>query len=500
MQTVMDAYAAHDLALKNESAASKCGPCPVCGGRDRFVIFFQQNNGVGSWYCRGCDKGGDLIEFYRHCDGLSYRDACRAAGLEVPTRRAIPRRLQAEKRGLEATPDDVVEKVAVQVLDRALWRTKATEFAQSCATHLTPESPAGRWLAARGLPPESWPLYGLGYNPGENGKPYLMRPRKAWGLAEGSPSRRTGKPRRALWLPRGVVIPRLVGDHAELLCIRRNNADLRGELENMKYYVIPGSDMTPLLLLCRGGVLPPDACALVVEAKLDAMAVHYAAGDVTLCLAVMTAKLRHLPQGTLDALRRCAVILVAMDYGDETGAGADGWRIWQETFPQARRWPVPLGKDPGDAFARGVDLRAWVAAGLPPALARLAMPDEGLVERQGCRSPRGASEEESLEEKSGRLQEQAARRAERLEHLRTFFPLHRLYFHWETAAMRLCLEGQELRLEAVGDDFRLYGHERWTADRRAELLRFVHRHGDLINRVAHECPAPTSRREEASCI
>lgn len=487
MQTVMDAYTSRGLELKAKTENEKCGPCPVCGGKDRFVIFVRQNNGAGSWYCRCCDKGGDLIEFYRHCDGMGYREACKAAGMAAPARPACPRRPQTEKSGLEATPESVAEKNAAQVLDRDLWQTKATEFVARCMAQLTPESGPGRWLAARGLPSESWALYHLGYNGGENGKSCLMRPRKAWGLAEGEPARKSGKPRRTLWLPRGIVIPRMDAGRAARLRIRRNNVDLTGELAKMKYYVIPGSDMTPMLLPCRGGVLPPDACALVVEAELDALAVHYAAGDLTMCVAAMTAKLRHLPRRILDALRRCAVILVAMDYGDEDGAGADGWRLWQETFPQARRWPAPQGKDPGDAFALGVDLRAWVAAGLPPALERMAT--------AGTTSPAApaAAPEETPEQKAARLQDEAERQAERQEFLRTFYPLHRLYFSGDVEAVRLCLEGQGLRLEAAGDGFRLHGHERWSDARRNELFGFVHRYGKLLNlaaRAAETTEAP----------
>lgn len=480
MQTVMDAYTFRGLELKSKTAEEKCGPCPVCGGKDRFVIFVRQNNGHGSWYCRGCDKGGDLIEFYRHCDGMGYREACKAADMTASVQSSCPRHARSQRSCLEATPACVAEKGADQVQDREMWQDKATEFVTRCMAQLTPESGPGRWLAARGLPPESWALYHLGYNAGENGKPCLMRPRKVWGMAEGAPSGKSGKPRTTLWLPRGIVIPRMHASVATRLRIRRNNADLTGEQARMKYYVIPGSDMTPMLLPCRGGVLPPDACALVVEAELDAMAVHHAAGDLTLCLASMTAKLRHLPQRIFDALRRCAVILVAMDYGDENGAGADGWRIWAETFPQARRWPVPQGKDPGEAFALSVDLRAWVTAGLPPALERMA------TEGKTLRFVSSPAQEETQEEKAARLQDEADRQAERQKFLRTFYPLHRLYFPGDVEAVRLCLEGQGLRLEAAGDDFRLLGHESWPDARRNVLFGFVHRYGNLLNRAAHE--------------
>jgi Protein of unknown function (DUF3631)/CHC2 zinc finger len=38
------------------------GPCPKCGGDDRFAI----NTAKGVWNCRGCDVGGDVIELVQH--------------------------------------------------------------------------------------------------------------------------------------------------------------------------------------------------------------------------------------------------------------------------------------------------------------------------------------------------------------------------------------------------------------------------------------------------
>lgn len=492
MHTVTDAYTARGLELKRKTALEWAGPCPVCGGTDRFTVFVEQDGGRGTWYCRGCDKGGDLIEFYRHCEGMGYREACRAAGQEAAAPDSgLSRRPAPENRGLTVKREEVgSEAPRADVPDRALWRQKAQAFVNACALKLTPDSPAGRWLAARGLPPESWLRYGLGYHPGENGQPHAMRARKGWGLPEGEPPRKNGKVRRALWLPRGIVIPRLSPQHVERLRIRRNNADLTGSLRGMKYYVIPGSDMTPLLLPCRGGVLPPDTCAVVVEAELDAMAVHHAAGDLALCLGVMTAKLRHLPEAQLDALRRCAVILVAMDYGDADGAGRKGWRIWRETFPQARRWPVPRGKDPGEAFALGVDLRAWVTAGLPPALADMAM---RTASKAGMDGMTGAEKKVDVavaaapeQDRAGRLQSAHEARRERLAYLREWYPLNRLYVAHEVEALRLCLEGHGLRVVPVGDDYRIIGHEKWPGERFARLLRFVHMHGELIRRLALE--------------
>jgi phage/plasmid primase-like uncharacterized protein len=46
----------------------KVGPCPVCGGTDRFSV----NVAKGLWNCRRCNKGGDVIELVRHLDGCDF--------------------------------------------------------------------------------------------------------------------------------------------------------------------------------------------------------------------------------------------------------------------------------------------------------------------------------------------------------------------------------------------------------------------------------------------
>ena len=47
------------------------GPCPRCGGYDRFAISLAKR----VWNCRGCSRGGDPIDLVRHVEGLSYREA-----------------------------------------------------------------------------------------------------------------------------------------------------------------------------------------------------------------------------------------------------------------------------------------------------------------------------------------------------------------------------------------------------------------------------------------
>jgi len=52
--------------LRKESAKSLCGPCPKCGGDDRFVY----RTDTQRFWCRQCnEKGGDVIDFHAWIEG-----------------------------------------------------------------------------------------------------------------------------------------------------------------------------------------------------------------------------------------------------------------------------------------------------------------------------------------------------------------------------------------------------------------------------------------------
>jgi hypothetical protein len=55
--------------LKRVTASELAGPCPQCGGDDRFAI----NKRKRRWLCRGCNaKGGDAIGLAMHVDGCDF--------------------------------------------------------------------------------------------------------------------------------------------------------------------------------------------------------------------------------------------------------------------------------------------------------------------------------------------------------------------------------------------------------------------------------------------
>ncbi len=81
-----------DVSLTRAGAAEWCGPCPWCGGKDRFRVW--PNSGtVGRYWCRQCNRKGDAIQYLRDFRGKSYRQAAALVGKpldELPPKRPSP--------------------------------------------------------------------------------------------------------------------------------------------------------------------------------------------------------------------------------------------------------------------------------------------------------------------------------------------------------------------------------------------------------------------------
>jgi Protein of unknown function (DUF3631)/CHC2 zinc finger len=60
------------ISLKRQSVAEFVGPCPKCGGTDRFSI----NTKKQVFNCRGCDAKGDVIALVEYLDGVDFVTAC----------------------------------------------------------------------------------------------------------------------------------------------------------------------------------------------------------------------------------------------------------------------------------------------------------------------------------------------------------------------------------------------------------------------------------------
>lgn len=322
------------------------GACPWCGdggkgsGSDRFHVWPEQGRG-GTYWCRQCGKAGDAIRYLTDHDGLSFKEACANLNLDpavlLPKSGAIP---AGWKPRPAASPADV-------------WQEHARKFVDYCHERLLERPDELAWLAERGIEAEMVEKYRLGWNPS-----HAWREGESWGLKmERKPDGRLKK----LWLPRGLVIPMIEADGSV------HRLRIRQPDQSPRYLVVPGSGREPLLSREAEAIF-------VVESELDAILLDGRAGDIVGVVAMGNDSAKPTER-LYPVLQQALYIGVALDSDqpkynpekermDMPGVRSSIW--WLQQFNQAIRVPVVGGKDPGDAFRDGVDLRTWVLAALPP--------------------------------------------------------------------------------------------------------------------------------------
>ncbi len=135
--------AARYTELHRESVKEMSGPCPKCGGDDRFHVQEQR------FMCRKChDEWGDPIEFVRWREGCTPLEACsRILDGAMPTPATVR---QPEKRQPEKEWDAERAAKEMATYQAALWDDVNT----TAHTYLEQR---------RGLDPHTWLLFGLGY-------------------------------------------------------------------------------------------------------------------------------------------------------------------------------------------------------------------------------------------------------------------------------------------------------------------------------------------------
>ena len=77
----------HDTTLRRVASTrggEYAGPCPWCGGRDRFRVWPYADR--PRYWCRRCNRNGDAIQYLRDRHGLTYRAACARLGLPLDAR------------------------------------------------------------------------------------------------------------------------------------------------------------------------------------------------------------------------------------------------------------------------------------------------------------------------------------------------------------------------------------------------------------------------------
>lgn len=350
---IIDAYESTGLVAKKKSTTKGgewAGPCPICGGGDRFLLWPGQKSGEGSYWCRRCGKGGDLVQFLVDCCNYSYPEAFKAAGREKQS--GYHREYgQPLYRDTKKDSDDFKPMAYEPPCDR--WVEKAAVFVEKSHKALLTNSDVLKYLESRGIDEMAVRSSQLGWFPGKNGNSCMFRPRGSWGLPE-IKNEKTGRP-KMLWLPRGLVIPCFKNGKIYRIRIRRPDTDIK-TAQDIRYYVLPGSGMEAM------GLNPDRQAFVIVESELDGFLIARKAGALVGVVALGNAQSKP-GAGVVPYLNKALKILVGLDYD---AAGKSAWPWWRDNFQNSKLWPVPEGKDPGDAFKAGVDIKEWILAGLPP--------------------------------------------------------------------------------------------------------------------------------------
>lgn len=294
------------------------GPCPFCGGRDRFRVW--PNQVQPGWWCRQCQRHGDAAGYVVERDGVSYRDACRQLGTS-------PRRREQFHEHVHP----------VDVPPPRLWQYRARMFVQGASTYLW--SPRGQeayqYLRdVRCLTDETIGRWMLGFNPTGG-----STPAEEWGI-----STENGN----VWLPPGIVIPREVGGELWGIRIRQLN-------RTPKYLGVTGS-RTAFFGSTRLRDGEVASTVVLTEGEFDAMLLYQEAGDL---VGVLTLGSASSPLSTRCQweLRSAARILAAYD-ADFAGQTAANRLAHLDGRMHVVR--PPGAKDLTEMQQGGGDVRTWV--------------------------------------------------------------------------------------------------------------------------------------------
>jgi DNA primase len=301
--------------------------CPKCGGKDRFLIWPKE----GRYWCRQCNIRGDIIQFLRDIQGLSYREACKQAG--IPPKEQFNSQYVANRSALLPlkTPSDLWQQNALKIVEQAQAALYESCYAQT-------------FLIERGFATTSIERFKLGWL-----MDTYLHLSSNWGLP---PVIQNNKEKK-IWLPRGLLIPTFADGKVYKLKIRRT--DWSSEDFLPKYVEVTGSSNAPAFY---GSMEHP--IALLLESELDGMLVAQETESLCCCIALGGAS--HRPDEKTDTLlksKKC--LLFSFDFDE---AGKKQYRYWKSRYPQVCAWPSLKGKSPGDDLKLGVNLRQWVTDGI----------------------------------------------------------------------------------------------------------------------------------------
>lgn len=355
---ILDLYTEDKFTAKKEASSHGgewAGPCPFCGGNDRFRIQPFHGTTGGRFWCRQCGQKGDAIDYLKLVRNIGYLQACDL--LDIRPRDKTSKTYTIHT-GKDASMTNRYERWSPKTYDvpPKLWQDKAREIVGQAISNLWSNDFKNicEWLnRSRFLDDEDGIRpHHLGYIATDL---YLDRP--IWGLPEDPDE--NGKARK-LWIPEGILIPTFQPDLIRLR-VRRFT-----EQSGKKYIFIPGGSPAPSIIDNNHEV------TFVLESDLDAFLMNQEVGDLLNFIALGSLAMRPDTKAH-DLIRRSRMTLIAFDNDANLSGSRTAWTWWRVNYPLALRCPVPFGKDPTEAKKNGLDLRLWVEAAVEGGAMRMTM-------------------------------------------------------------------------------------------------------------------------------
>ena len=311
--------------VSNTEGGEYHGPCPLCGGVDRFCVWPEK----GRFWCRRCDAKGDAIEFVQVHGNVSFEQAVEILRLGDYT---TP---QTTQRQPIQFPD---EKAA---LGDAMWQLRAGEFELMCNELLM--QPAGekalKYLLDRGIDRDTLNVAGIGYN--------QCARYTEWGDIE-------------VYLPRSITIPWVFDGKLWKINMRQPKGD-------PKYICAKGSANG----LYGANFVRPDCTVVMFEGELDALLFrsqlkhYFKQGIIPVATGSNTGARRLRWLSLLSTARR---VLLAFD---ADAAGDSAAEVWQGKLQGKAMRLRPTAHDLGDMYAQGQNLDEWLEAGISEHIERV---------------------------------------------------------------------------------------------------------------------------------
>ncbi len=303
------------------------GPCPFCGGTDRFRV--QPHYGRYGWFaCSQCDRKGNAVDYLMIRRGYSKREALAAVGW-------MPKDGSRESALPSALPKYVYEPRPQWNEPLAKWQEAANTFCQECQRILwraEQGQAALAYLRRRGLTEKTIKAAMLGYHPREE-----YGTMNAWG--------------RPVWLPQGIVIPWFLAGKLWRVTIRDERV---AEGQNGRYRQVAGGSNG--LYLADTLVKLKRSTVVLVEGEFDALSLAQECGDLVAVVATGTTQGSHTPRW-VSLLARQERVLIAFD-AEEKGDTAATW--WMARLEQNAQRLRPWWKDANQMLQDGADLQQWI--------------------------------------------------------------------------------------------------------------------------------------------